>query len=336
MTCPQNMNCIPERAAKRPYDHLSPGVLRGIILSCLILALLAIPASAGNGMNSSAPSPAITPAVVHIGVYVVDLKEFSVEEGTYTTNFYLNLVSDSNVSIDDFEIMNGHITSIDTIADTPKEKNYRVFATMTADPDLRLYPFDKHTLPIIIEPKVFTEKDMIFVIDNNNTGLDTEANLPGWELTGTDARITNQTYVADEVPYSRAVFSYGIERDVASTILKFFLPISLINIVSLASLLMKVSSRLGLNGSMFLAAVLIHWRIADAIPLVAYATFLDFFMIITYATLVMVLVSGILILKFTEDKNTKRVEQVNRWSIRIIPAISVSLYFLLFLSIVIG
>ncbi len=117
--------------------------------------------------------------------------------------------------------------------------------------------------------------------------------------------ITNQTYVADEVPYSRAVFSYGIERDVASTILKFFLPISLIIIVSLASLLMKVSSRLGLNGSMFLAAVLIHWRIADAIPLVAYATFLDFFMIITYATLVMVLVSGILILKFTEDKNYK-------------------------------
>ena len=155
----------------------------------------------------------------------------------------------------------------------------------------------------------------------------------GGRLTGTDARVTNQTYVTGEVPYSRAVFSYGIERDAASTILKFFLPISLIIIVSLASLLMKVSSRLGLNGSMFLAAVLIHWRVADAIPLVAYATFLDLFMIITYATLVMVLVSGILILKFSEDKDTERVEQVNRWSLRIIPALSISLYFLLFLSI---
>jgi hypothetical protein len=335
MTCPQNVKCIPVRAIKRPYGLLSPGLLRGIILSCLVLAFLAIPASAGNGMNSSAPSPASTPAVVHIGVYVVDLKDFSVEEGTYTANFYLNLVSDSNVSIDDFEIMNGHISSIDTITDTPHEKNYRIFAVMTADPDLRLYPFDKHTLPIIIEPKVFTEKDMIFFIDGNNSGLDTDATLPGWELTGTNARITNQTYVAGEVPYSRAVFSCGIERDVASTILKFFLPISLIIIVSLASLLMRVSSRLGLNGSMFLAAVLIHWRIADAIPLVAYATFLDFFMIITYATLVMVLVSVILILKFTEDKNVHRVEQVNHWSIRIIPALSISLYFLLFLSIII-
>jgi hypothetical protein len=327
---------MPVRAAKRPHDLLFPGLIRGILLSCLILVILAIPASADNGMNSSAPSPSIAPAVVHIGVYVVDLKEFSVEGGTYTTNFYLNLVSDSNVSIDDFEIMNGHITSIDTITDTPHEKNYRVFAVMTADPDLRLYPFDKHTLPIIIEPKVFTEKELVFVVDNNNTGLDTEANLPGWELTGTNAIITNKTYVAGEVPYSRAVFSCGLARDAASTILKFFLPISLIIIVSLTSLLMKVSSRLGLNGSMFLAAVLIHWRIADAIPLVAYATFLDFFMIITYATLVMVLVSGILILKFTEDKNVLRVEQVNRWSIRIIPTLSISLYFLLFLSIVIG
>ncbi|MGD0534170.1 MAG: hypothetical protein ABR999_01835 [Methanoregula sp.] len=55
--------------------------------------------------------------------------------------------------------------------------------------------------------------------------------------------------------------------------------------------------------------------------------------ILTYATLVMVLISGILILKFTEDKNTKRVEVVNRWSIRIIPALLISLYFLLFLTL---
>ncbi len=158
--------------------------------------------------------------------------------------------------------------------------------------------------------------------------------MPGWELTGTSSLVTNKTYVAGEVPYSRAVFNFGIRRDDASTILKFFLPIMLIIIVSLSSLMMKVSSRLGLNASMFLAAVLIHWRIADEIPLVAYATFLDFFMIITYATLVMVLVSGILILKHTESKDTAGVERVSRWSVRIIPTISIVLYFFLFLTLV--
>ena len=63
------------------------------------------------------------------------------------------------------------------------------------------------------------------------------------------------------------------------------------------SLMIKVPSRVGLNASMFLAAVLTHWRATDAIPLVAYATFLDLFMIITSASLVPE--TGTLILKFT-------------------------------------
>lgn len=66
---------------------------------------------------------------------------------------------------------------------------------------------------------------------------------------------------------------------------------------------MKISSRLAVNASMFLAAVLYHWRISDTIPVVGYATFLDLFMLITYATLVMVLVSGILMLSCTDEKS---------------------------------
>ena len=256
-------------------------------------------------------------------------------DGTFETNFYLTLSSDAPVSYDDFEIMNGHATSVDTILDNPDEKEYRIVASLTADPDLRRYPFDRHLLPVEIEPKFENERNMVLVIDPANTSLDPEADLPGWEFTGTSSAIVNKSYVSEGVPYSRAVFDFGIGRDAASTLLKFFLPIMLIIIVSLSSLMMKVSSRLGLNASMFLAAVLIHWRIADAIPLVAYATFLDLFMIITYATLVMVLVSGILIMKFTEAKDPARVELIHRWSLRVVPPLSITLYFLLFLSLLI-
>lgn len=273
------------------------------------------------------------PEIVQIGVYVVDFNRFSVADGTVESNFYLTLKSDTPVSINDVEIMNGHATSVDTILDTPHKKEYRIVATITADPDLRRFPFDRHTLPIEIEPKLKNEQAMVLVIDPSETGLDSEADLPGWELISTSSAIKNQSYVEGEIPYSRAIFNYGIGRDSPSTLLKFFLPIMLIIIVSLSSLMMKVSSRLGLNASMFLAAVLIHWRVADAIPLVAYATFLDLFMIITYATLVMVLVSGILILKYTEAKDTARVEQINYWSLRIIPPLSISLYCLVFISL---
>jgi hypothetical protein len=203
---------------------------------------------------------------------------------------------------------------------------------MDADPDLRLYPFDRHALTIEIEPKTADADSLVFVADQSQTGLDSEARFPGWEYRTTSSLVENYSYGRGEVPYSRAVFVYGIQRDTASTVLKFFLPIMLIIIVSLSSLLMKVSSRLGLNASMFLAAVLIHWRVADAIPLVAYATFLDIFMIITYATLVMVLVSGILIMKYTEMEDAGKVDRIYYWSVRIIPPLSISLYLMLFVA----
>jgi hypothetical protein len=304
-----------------------------VLLIALACILIGLPQAAGAVPDNSTLSNATAPQVVQIGVYVVDFNKFDVADGTLETNFYLTLKSDSPVSFDDFEIMNGHATSVDTLLNTSHEKYYRVFATITADPDLRRYPFDRHTLPIEIEPKLLDVNRMVLVIHGNSTGLDPGSDLPGWQFADTGAYSRDHSYGPYENPYSRAFFNYNIGRDTASTLLKFFLPIMLIVIVSLFSLMMKVSSRLGLNASMLLAAVMIHWRIADAIPLVAYATFLDIFMIITYGTLAMVLLSGILLMKLTELKDTARVEKVYFWSLRIIPAVSITAYFLLVLSL---
>jgi hypothetical protein len=306
-----------------------------ILIIILALVSLATPVSAGTGVNTSIPPAGSGLQKVNISLYVVDFHRFDIAAGSVGVDCYLDLKSDTPISINDIELMNGMITSVSTILDNPNEKEYRIIAVLTAEPDLSRYPFDRHTLPVRIEPKLKNEREMVLVIDPTMSGLNQEADIPGWGFTGTRSMVTNHSYFADEIPYSRAVFEYGISRDITSTILKFFLPLMLIILVSLSSLLMKISSRLGLNASMFLAAVLIHWRIADAIPNVTYATFLDLFMIITYATLVMVLLSGILMLKFSESGDTARVEQINYWAIRIIPPVSILLYLLLFLTLLI-
>jgi hypothetical protein len=323
---------IPARAHDRPQKGADSRFFCMLLVCAIAVTLIAVPARAGTANGTALQQNATSPQLVKVGVYVMDFKSFSVSEGTVQVNFYLSLKSDAPVSINDIEIINGHATSVDTLTDIPNEKYYRIFASMDADPDLRLYPFDRHVLPVQIEPKTRDSGGMVFSINQNQSGLDDEAELPGWQYGSTNSLIEDHSYGPGETPYSRAVYSYQIRRDTASTVLKFFLPIMLIIIVSLSSLAMKVSSRLGLNASMFLAAVLIHWRVADAIPLVAYATFLDFFMIITYATLVMVLVSGILLMKYTEAKDTARADRVYCWSIRFIPAISIVLYSILFLA----
>ena len=313
-------------------DRYRSFLLLALVIT-IVLTVSGTPAAAGGTVHNLSLRNMSGPAILEVGVFVMDFNRFNVDDGTVETNFYLDLRSDSPVSLDDIEIINGKISSVDTLIDTPDEKYYRIFAVITADPSLRNFPFDSHAIPIVIEPKVMDETSLLLAVNSNQSGLDNGADLPGWEFTGNESAVTRYSYGPGETPYSRAVFTYHIQRDSASTILKFFLPLALIIIVSLSSLLMKVSSRLGLNASMFLAAVLIHWRIVDAIPPVAYVTFLDYFMIITYATLFMVLVSGILIIHFSELKASERVDQIHRWSIRIIPIISATLYLLLVLTL---
>lgn len=263
----------------------------------------------------------------------MDFSNYDAREGSFKTSFFVTLTSDRPINSTDFEMMNGHADTIGYLIDEPTKKYFRVFATLDTEPDFHRFPFDRHTLPVIVEPRLRNTSEMIIVIDKNATGLDTLASLPGWEFGDRHEYVMNHTYEGEEIPYSRAVFSYDITRDSLSTFLKFFLPVMLIVIVSLSSLLMKEASRLGLNATMLMAAVLIHWRIADAMPMVEYVTFLDYFMIVTYAILVMVLVSGILIIVCKEAKDTEMVEKVNRWSIRIIPVLSILLYVLLFLTL---
>jgi hypothetical protein len=302
-----------------------------LLIIAISIILIMVPASAGGSPDISLQVPVTKPQIVNVSIYVVDFNRFDVTAGTVGADFYLTLTSDSPVSIDDIELMNGMITSVTPIKDTPLEKEYRIIAVLTAEPDLSRYPFDRDTLFIRLEPRVRTEQEMVLAADPVLSGISNEADLPGWKFTGkTGSYTANNSYLIDEVPFSRVIFDFGIVRDVTSMVLKFFLPLILIILVSLSSLMMKNTSRLGLNASMFLAAILIHWRISDTIPAVAYATFLDLFMIITYATLVMVLLSGILILKFMESGNIMRADQINFWSIRLIPPLTIGLFLLLF------
>jgi len=324
-----------EAVPAHPQPCRISGFFRMLLLISVMTMLVTITVLAETNDGSLQVQDTTQPEIIHTGIFVSDFRNFNVEQGSFSTTFFLILSSDTPVTIDDIQLMYGRMTSVETIVDTPGLKNYQISAEMTTTPDLRRYPFDRHTLPIQIKHKHKNDKQAVFVIDTARTGLDKEAVLPGWEFCGSSAYVTNKTFLNASESYSRAVFTHNVQRDTLSTLLKFFLPILIIVIISLCSLLMKTSSRLGVNASMFLAAVMIHWRIADAIPLVGYATFLDEFMIITYATLGMVVVTGIVTLMLAEAKDTAQIEMVNRWSLRIIPPLSIGLYCLLFLTLLV-
>ncbi len=291
-------------------------------LPIVILILLLI-----NPVSGTGEQPA--PEYAEITIYLIDFNNLDIVTGTVEVDCYLVLKSSENISLNNLELMNGMITSSIQFQDSPTEKEYRIKATLAVVPNLIRYPFDSHIIPIKLEPKLKDSREMLIVTNESANGIGPDADLPGWEITRSWSETTSMTYRPGEIPFSRIIFNYEVRRDTTSTILKFFLPVILIVIISLSSLFLKFSSRLALNASMFLSVVMIHWRIAGTIPVVTYAMFLDLFMIITYGTLGMVLISGIFALNSIESEDTKKAELIQTWSLRLIPTVSIALYLVL-------
>jgi hypothetical protein len=108
----------------------------------------------GIKLSSPTSPEAHRPAKVLVGIYVLNIGMLDMSAGSFTIDFYLNLVSDRPYSIDNLEFINGYVNMIDKDEDDPYEKAYRVKASFFTNFNLRSYPFNEQRLPIEIEDRI--------------------------------------------------------------------------------------------------------------------------------------------------------------------------------------
>jgi len=275
------------------------------------------------------------PVKVYVGVYVLNLGKFELATGAYTVDFYLSLRSQELVEMGDFEFMNGRAATVDKLIDTPTEKFYRIQANLSQNLDLRRYPFDEHLLTIEIEDKRRTVDELVYVVDEQNCGVDPGVIVVGWRLAGWEAKVLAHDYEIYGETYSRFVFGLRIQRVVLNAVIKSFLPIACMVLVGFLSLLLapdKVTTRLSLNISTLLGAVMFHVNLTASIPPVGYLTLADRIMIVTYVVLVLILFSGVALLRWAEKEDKKALAlRVYHQALGLIPPLAVALYLLVFL-----
>jgi len=275
------------------------------------------------------------PVKVYVGVYVLNLGKFELATGAYTVDFYLSLRSQEPVEMGDFEFMNGRAATVDKLIDTPTEKFYRIQANLSQNLDLRRYPFDEHLLTIEIEDKRRTVDELVYVVDEQNCGVDPGVIVVGWRLAGWEAKVLAHDYEIYGETYSRFVFGLRIQRVILNAVIKSFLPIACMVLVGFLSLLLapdKVTTRLSLNISTLLGAVMFHVNLTASIPPVGYLTLADRIMIATYVVLVLILFSGVAILRWAEKEDKKALAlRVYHQALGLIPPLAVALYLLVFL-----
>ncbi len=281
----------------------------------------------------SASLASAQPTQVRTSVYVLSLGKFDVSSGSYTVDFYLSMECDAPCE-PDFEFMNGRATSVDKLIDEPNSKFYRVQANLAENIDLKTYPFDEHALMVTLEDKRRQANELVFVPDDAQSGVDPKVVLVGWELDGWNATSETHHYAPYDEDYSRYSFALSIRRIFLASVMKTFLPVLFIVIVGLLALLIeerdKLWTRIGINTSALLAAVMFHLNVTSSIPPVGYLTFADKFMLVTYVVLVLSLLSTIVMMMHAKRDDARLEKKIYDISLVGIPLLTLIGYALLF------
>lgn len=280
-----------------------------------------------------ASQPQDGPAVVKVGVYILNVGKLDTSTGAFTIDFYLSLSSDEPSNPGNFEFSNGRAISIDKSVDEPTEKFYRIQASLADSLDLSRYPFDRHNLTIQLEDKEQTVRTQVYEVSQQDSGLDPAVNIAGWELDGWKAEVNEHYYVPYDTTFSRYVFGIQVHRSVMAAILKTILPALVIVLVGLLSLVLspdKIIPRLTLNTGAFTGAVLFHLNMTSSLPPLGYLTFGDRFMLANYLALALTLISTLVALYYVDRKLTDKAGQVHNLALIVVPLVLVGLQLLNF------
>lgn len=311
---------------------------RSLLVLSLAAALLAAPASAAEDKPAAA-APADAPkeearqegpVKVKVGIYLLNVGKYELATGTFTVDFYLSLKSDQDMGDQRFEFMNGR-GSIDKITDTKTEKFYRVQGNLMTNVDLRKFPWDSHVLPIVLEHSSRTAKEVVYEPDKDQSGIDDEVRLVGWDLKRWTTNAKLHDYKVYGESYSQYTYQLEVGRVVLASSLKTFLPVFVFLIVTLVSLLIgveKADSRITMNTALLIAAVMFHLSIQGSLPPVGYLTLADKVMIATYAVIGTNLGVAVMLLRHMMLKAEPAAQALRRKAFVGVPAMAVVAYLL--------
>ena len=195
-------------------------------------------------------------------------------------------------------------------------------AELTADIDLREFPFDKHVLSIELGDR--DALDVTYNVDKANVPPPTDISLAGWEITHGDATIETET-LAEGLKDSKFVYSMEVRRPVNAAIAKNFLPAWTMVLVLFVSMFMKpkmAGARLAAGTGSFVGVIMFHNTAAGQLPPLGIFTRLDKFMFSLYVIWLVHIAISIAILRADEAKADARGITLYRVAWGLLPGIA--------------
>lgn len=273
------------------------------------------------------------PQKVAVGVYVADIQEIDLKNHSYRLDLYVWFrwhdpaldPSKSAEFINMFDPADHVRTSLyDEPQKMPDGSYYMILrdqGKFSSKFSLQRYPFDKQTLPVIMEDNVHEAHDLIYVADisaDRPVTLNPQIHLPGFLIGNAELNVKDFNYptnfgdlrTSEKPGYSRAVFSIPVERPWLATGIKIFLPVLLILICTALILQIHpvyIEGRLGVVITALLTLVALQLTSASGLPEVDYMLMTDKIYLLSYLFIIATLMQVVRHSRAVHDKSFEAV-----------------------------
>lgn len=261
---------------------------------------------------------------IKAGAWVISIEKVDPAAGTFTIDFYPWFKYQGVKP--NIEFLNGTPSRFEKITERENYVEYRVKGIFVKPLDFRNFPFDEHFLTVELEDKERGISELRFEPDLEESGVDPELAIVGWNAR--DFKIFTTEHVYPDENYSRLVFGVTIYRSKLSVVLKNFLPIIVITLISLLTFSISVKNfgqRVGICVTTLMSAVAYHLAALGGLPPLGYLTFLDRVMLVVYTLFLYNLAVSVQAMRLVEAGKVEKAERFETKMQNLLPAVVAAL-----------
>jgi hypothetical protein len=188
---------------------------------------------------------------------------------------------------------------------------------LSADYDLRRFPFDEQILEVQIESSSADRDQLRFVPDAKRTGFSHDFEIPEWRILDVRGRVKDVEVARSDTPFQRYVLEIHIERRSGFYLWKVLLPLVVIIMLSWTVFWMQdetFAGRIRIVATGVLTVVAYQFVASEQLPRVAYLTLLDKIMVVSFALLAVTALESLLVSRMPMGSaEAHAVDRRSRW-----------------------
>jgi hypothetical protein len=204
-------------------------------------------------------------------------------------------------------------------SDGTVQNDINLSVKLTADYDLRRFPFDRQVLQLLVESFSWDRNAVQLIPDTERIGFADDLELAEWTILGVTHRVADVDVIRSDEPVSQFLLEMEVERKSGFYLWKLLLPLVIIVALSWSVFWMSeesFASRSRVSATGVLTIVAYQFVISADLPRVPYLTVLDRIMILSFGLLAVTVIQSLVVSRQRESDADRalRIDRTSRWA----------------------